>query len=491
MGDGIVRNSSRVLISVALLSGTLVGSVALGVAASIDEAGPAGADSVGFAISCPSVPGLGSVDFPTTVKGSIPAFLAPGDSFVVANLEYDVTIPASVTAAINSGYGPGSTISSSWNTTIDPAGATAVGSSTITANFDTTTVPASGSFLMTAAPTSPTFQSSGGNVSVSVNPTISAYNIVINATPAFGLACSGPSSPPVIAYSSGQPAAFSIPSVIPPLQASVTPGSSAGWAVTFSNPSTLDAKNVSATVIASAGGNPVTFDLNSMSTSGSKCALVSSSPVSRVSCTVGTISAGGSVTEYVEVLTTGLIDGTVVSGAVAATSTNAGNQSASLDPVTVVLLTNGVISLAVPGHTLVSSTAALSLAVPAASTTVKPPPVPVTLQAVDPLTLPTLCNGHCLGSAVLAQGDFSVFKDPAHPISALIQIYYGATIPSGTIYMLKPSGAVVALATCVKVGGKYNTPCRKGKETTIGAAGSLATQDIVYFVGDDPTFARR
>jgi hypothetical protein len=127
----------------------------------------------------------------------------------------------------------------------------------------------------------------------------------------------------------------------------------------------------------------------------------------------------------------------------------------------------------------------------AKATTVKPPPVPVTLQAVDPSTLPTLCNGHCLGGAVVAQGDFSTFSDAAHPIATVIQIYYGAAVPSGTLYMLKPSGTVVALPACVKTGGKYNTPCRNGAEKTVGNAGSRAAQDTVYFVGTDPTFARR
>ena len=215
------------------------------------------------------------------------------------------------------------------------------------------------------------------------------------------------------------------------------------------------------------------------------------------------------MTLYVEVLTTGLADATVVSCALTATSTNAGSQSASLDGVTVEELTNGVIGLAVPGQALVNTTAPLSPTVPAkislklpkekvprtadprraAATTVKPPPVAVTLQAVDPSTLPTLCGGHCLGGAVQAQGNFSTFSDAAHPISTVIQIYYGATIPSGTLYMLKPSGTVVAVPACQKVGGKYNTPCRNGSEKTIGAVGSRATQDTVYFVGTDPTFA--
>ena len=77
---------------------------------------------------------------------------------------------------------------------------------------------------------------------------------------------------------------------------------------------------------------------------------------------------------------------------------------------------------------------------------------------------------------------------------AVIKFFYGLKVPTGTVYMLKPSGTkVVKLATCKTSSLGYNTPCVYGKEQILGTAAhdSLYAQDTVYFTGADPVMGRR
>ena len=127
--------------------------------------------------------------------------------------------------------------------------------------------------------------------------------------------------------------------------------------------------------------------------------------------------------------------------------------------------------------------------------TVKPPPVGITLESLPSSDEPALCppaDGDCPADVIEVEGNFSAYVSQAHPVSAVIQIYFGSSVPAGlNMYMLEFSGSVVKLPACVKTAGDYNTPCVKGKQKTIGSSGDLSVQATVLFTANDPGFTFR
>ncbi len=63
------------------------------------------------------------------------------------------------------------------------------------------------------------------------------------------------------------------------------------------------------------------------------------------------------------------------------------------------------------------------------------------------------------------EGNFTLYTSMATPISAVIEIFYGSTVPTGKIYFQTAAAAAqVKLTACVMTGGKYNTPCVRRRE---------------------------
>ena len=90
------------------------------------------------------------------------------------------------------------------------------------------------------------------------------------------------------------------------------------------------------------------------------------------------------------------------------------------------------------------------------------------------------------------EGNFASYTSTATPISAVIEIFYGATVPAGSMYFQSSAGtSPELLPVCVKTGGHYNTPCVNGPEQIIGKTGKKATEDTVFFTGGDPLVGRR
>jgi hypothetical protein len=130
------------------------------------------------------------------------------------------------------------------------------------------------------------------------------------------------------------------------------------------------------------------------------------------------------------------------------------------------------------------------------SITIKPPPVAVTLESLAPSAEPALCppsgNLKCEGNIIQVFGNFSLYTSKLNPISTVVKFFYGASVPSGTVYFLGSSGKkAVKLAACKKSSTGYNTPCVFGKEVVAGTAGNKYAQDTVYFNGNDPAMGRR
>jgi hypothetical protein len=124
------------------------------------------------------------------------------------------------------------------------------------------------------------------------------------------------------------------------------------------------------------------------------------------------------------------------------------------------------------------------------------PPVAVTLQSLAPSAEPALCpptgTTKCEGDIVEAFGNFAPYTSNLTPITAVVQFFYGNSIPSGTIYFLKPNGKTVdKLALCKKTANGYDTPCLASAEQHLGTTGNLYAQDTVYFTGNDPVMGRR
>ncbi|MEI7859050.1 MAG: IPT/TIG domain-containing protein [Acidimicrobiales bacterium] len=296
---------------------------------------------------------------------------------------------------------------------------------------------------------------------------------------------------------------------VAPLQGKVTPGSDAAWSVTVANTSTSPVTGVSLQATVDAEGSPITFNTAGMQAAGTTCIA---SGANQASCTLGTVKAGTTATVTLQVQTSGLAAGTAISGSVTATSTSGAAASALLAAVSVVTIAAGVITIADPGVPVASSPTPPSATTPsvvrlklprariakthalvklAGSNKTTPPPVAITLQSLPASSVPTLCQAGCLGAVVLVSGSFGAYSSRSHPISVVVQIYYGTSVPTGAVAMLKDNGVAVSLPACTKLAGVYNTPCVNGAERTLGASGARYTQDTVYFAGGDPFFSRR
>jgi hypothetical protein len=308
----------------------------------------------------------------------------------------------------------------------------------------------------------------------------------------------------------------------PPLQAQVSSGTDGGWGATIADTSRAAVTGLSASVSLSEGGTSVSYDLSGMRASGTSC---SSSGSGKITCSIGTLAAGATHTLDVLVNTAGLAQGTTISGSATVTSSNAGSKSTAFGPLRIIVVQggNGTAAVAAPGVALASTKAALNkakasvtLTLPNAkikkagradqlslgpwsgTTLVNPPPVAVTLESLAASKEPALCpltgSLKCEGNIVQASGNFSAFINKQSPITAVLKFFYGKSVPSGKVYMLKQNGkSVLKLATCTKSASGYNTPCVFGKEVTGGTASqdSLYAQDTVYFTGADPIMGRR
>jgi hypothetical protein len=308
---------------------------------------------------------------------------------------------------------------------------------------------------------------------------------------------------------------FQVPSSVPPLQSQVSTPSDAGWAIQITNTSTVNVTGLSAAISVQGGGGTLTYDFTGMSDTGTTC---TSSGTNDATCSVGTLARGATDTLNILVKTTGLPQGTTITGTSDVTSTNASSQSSSLTGVNVVVIPAGTDAVAVPTVALSSSSKKPSAKVPAKTTLtlpakvpamgpfeigsdvgplarVKGPPVSVTLEPLAGSQDPELCpaaSGGCEGDIIEIEGDFSAYTSTATPVSAVIEIFYGASVPSGSMYYQDSAGDTpVALPACVKTGRHYNTPCVDGPEQIIGKTGKKSSEDTVFFTGGDPLVGRR
>jgi len=347
-----------------------------------------------------------------------------------------------------------------------------------------------------------------GDVDTSLTYLISGTPSAVSSdcTPPAGIAALDSTA---VNASSSSPS-FQIPPSTPPLDSQVSVPDDAGWAIQITNTSTDAVHGVSAVVTGEAGVNSVTYDFAGMADTATHC---TSSGAGEATCNVGVLSSGDSVTLNVLVLTTGLAQSTSISGSVDVSASDASSQSSDLGETEVEVIQNGAAAVAVPTVPVESSTSKLSHKVPAKGTLTLPkkipamgpfepllgkvsgPPVPVTLQALDGTQDPELCppsSGGCKGDIVEIEGNFSAYTSASKPISVKVQIFYGSTVPSGSIYFQDSANdSPQALPACVKTNGDYNTPCVDGAEQITGATGKKSTEDIIFFTGDDPLVGRR
>jgi len=310
---------------------------------------------------------------------------------------------------------------------------------------------------------------------------------------------------------SGANARFQVPPSVPPLSSQVSSPFDAGWAIEIANTSTVSVTGLSAQVTVHGKGT-LTYDLAGMADTGTTCV---SSGANLATCSVGTLSGGATETLNILVETTGLAQGTAITGSVNVTSTNAASHSAALTAVNVVVVTNGAAAVAVPAAALASSTAKLSVIgakvtltlpkkvpvmgpfedSPLGAGKVKGPPVSVTLAPLADSQDPELCppsTGGCEGEITQIEGSFAAYTSMSKPISAVIEIYYGSTPPAGSMYFQDSAGATPSLlSACVKTAGLYNTPCVDGPEQIVGGSGKKSTEDTIFFTGGDPLVGRR
>jgi len=494
---------------------------------------------VGTGYSC-TVPGLsGTVDFPVVFSESQspPTSVDVGGTFPTA-LGAQVTIPESVINHFISVGGTSLTIASQ-TTTED--GLTSVGGTPSGAVNPDTESAAANNLPKTDSPLVPntsytygtsynpvTWQAGPGTGEVVFVPGhISAeVTLVVHGTPTSeSISCTPPSGVGSLGSTTVDPApshpVYQVPASTPPLQNQVSGGTDGGWGATVANTSKASVTGLSATVHVTDGGAPLTFDLAAMSASGTTCAS-SGSGSGSVTCSIGTLAAGTSDTLNLLVNTTGLANGITITGTGSVTSTNAGDASTSLGSIGVVVVAagNGTKAVAAPGIPLASTKKTLKSAkakviltlprkptkkavatplnLPFASGSVigNQPPVAVTLQSLAPSAEPALCpptgTTKCEGDIVEAFGNFAPYTSNLTPITAVVQFFYGNSIPSGTIYFLKPNGKTVdKLALCKKTANGYDTPCLASAEQHLGTTGNLYAQDTVYFTGNDPVMGRR
>jgi hypothetical protein len=308
---------------------------------------------------------------------------------------------------------------------------------------------------------------------------------------------------------------FQVPSSVPPLQSQVSAPLDAGWGIEIANTSTVNVTGLSAAIAVQGGGGTLSYDFTGMSNTGTTC---TSSGTNDATCSLGTLAGGATDTLNILVETTGLAEGTTITGTANITSSNASAQSSSLTGVNVVVVPAGAEAVAVPTVALSSSSKKPSRNLPAKTTLtlpakvpamgpfeirsnvgplvkVKGPPVSVTLEALAGSQDPELCppdSGGCKGDVMEIEGNFSAYTSTATPISAVIEIFYGTHVPAGSMYYQDAAGDTpVALPACVKTGRHYNTPCVDGPEQIIGKTGKKSSEDTVFFTGGDPLVGRR
>jgi len=309
---------------------------------------------------------------------------------------------------------------------------------------------------------------------------------------------------------SGPTPSFQVPPTVPPLQSQVTARLDAGWALEITNTSTADVNGISAATTVHGTGT-LTYDLAGMANTGTDC---TSSGPNMATCDVGTLAGGASETLNILVETTGLANGTSITGSASVTSSNASAQSSSLGSINVVVVQNGAVAVAVPTVPVRSNPpppspdvpAKVRLTLPATvpvmgpfgqspDAKVKGPPVSVTLVPLAGSQDPELCppsTGGCEGDIMEINGNFSGYTSTADPISVVVKVFYGLSVPAGSMYFQNSASATpVLLPACVKTAGKYNTPCVDGPEKIVGAAGNLYSADTVFFTGNDPLVGRR
>ena len=478
---------------------------------------------------------LGVVDFPV-VLSSVPApphTITRGGTFPTA-LAAQVTVPASV---INEAISAGATQFTVGSQTVTIDGTTSMGAPSGAVSPDTeqaaaTDLPATDQDFVSNTPYTfdttynpVTWQTGPGTGLVDFVPgaIVDFATYVIHGTPStLQITCRAPSGVAALNSTTVTPPtstpSFQVPATTPPLQNQVSAGTDGGWAVTIANTSEDTVTKVSAAVTATDGGPTVAFDTAAMAASGTSCSPAGSG---KLTCSVGELGAGDSATLDVLVDTGDLTPGASIAGAAAVTSSNASGHSSSLGAieVTVVQAGNGIKAVAAPGIPLASTKkplrtakAKVTLTLPkktakkagarralpfvSAAIIGNQPPVAVTLQSLPSSAEPALCpqtgSTRCQGNIVEAFGNFAAYTSKLTPITAVVQFFYGATIPTGSVYFLKPNGKTVdKLSLCKKTANGYDTPCLATAERHLGTTGNRYAQDTVYFTGNDPVMGRR
>jgi hypothetical protein len=482
--------------------------------------------------SC-NVPGFGTTTDPVVVSEtpSPPSSITAPGTFQTT-LSADFTVPANVlNAAVSDGVTSVTLDSVSFTVNgltpdDDPSNSVTPNSLSASAtNLPITFTPQTNTpftFATTYNPETWQTASNPGTVNFTPGQIVVDYTYVVSGSPnAESADCSPPSGiaaldSTVVNATSPTPS-FEAPASVPPLQAEVTAPLADGWAIAVTNTSMVPVDGLSAQVTVGDGGAPLTYDLAGMAKAGTSC---SSSGSGTATCNVGALGPGDTRTINALVDTTGLAEGTSITGTVDVTSSNAGSQSSSLGAVSVVVVENGAVAVAVPKVAVTSTTAPLSDSVPSKVTlklprkvpvmsgpfegaaghengpaSAKGPPVAVTLEPLASSQDPEMCpasSGGCDGDIVEIGGDFSAYTSTAKPISAVVKIFYGVTVPAASMYFQdSPNDGPQELTACLKTAGQYNTPCVKGKEKIIGSRGNLSTQDTIYFTGGDPLVGRK
>ncbi len=482
-----------------------------------------------------AVPGLGATSFPVAVAESPtpPSSQTAGATFQ-EDLAEQVTVPSS---AVNYFLGQGAsalTVESQAATENglasadgSPSGAVNPSSETASATDVPQTYPLTSDTSVTYQTTYDpvTWQTGPGTGTVYLTPgdidIVVTY--VVSGTPTTEtVPCTPPPTVGTLDTTMVNPAtstpSYGVPTSSPPVANQVSAGTDDGWTVTVTNTSTQAVTGLQTQVTVGDGdATPPSFDTTAIAHSGTTGCTVTSPGV--LTCTDASLAVGASDTINALVETTGLAQGTDVTGTAAVTSSNAGSASDTLDQFSLVVVNNGIEGAATPGVKITSSTAPLSQSggavtlklpkkVPAGMGPMDPaggsnakskkvigPEVGLTLESLPASDEPALCppaEGGCPGDVVVVEGNFSSYVSQADPVSAKIEIYFGNSVPAGgSMYMLKPSGTVVELAACVKTGVDYKTPCVKGKPKTIGKSGDLSSEATVLFTGNDPGFTFR
>jgi hypothetical protein len=503
---------------------------------------------VGTGYSCTISGDSTTTSFPVVMSESPapPSSIDEGGTFSTA-LAAQVTVPASV---IDHFIAAGATSLTVASQTSDEDGLTSVGGSSsgaVDPNTESATadnLPQSDTTLVADTPYTydtaynpVTWQTGPGTGKVYFVPGAidGELTFVVHGTPTSeSLSCAPPSGVAALGSTTVDPPSsspsYQVPSPTPPLQNQVSAGTDGGWALTIANTSKTTVAGLSASVSVTDGAGPVTYDLTGMSASGTTCTGDGSG---KVTCTVGSLASGNSDTLNLLVDTTGLIDGTTLIGSTTITSAVAGTKSSTLSAVKVVVVEsgNGTEAVAAPGIPLASTKRTLKLAkakvtltlpktkikttkkpdagsdtanpitplmapFAAATVTENPPPVAVTLKSLAPSAEPALCpptgTTKCEGNIIEAYGNFAVYTSNLSPIQAVVQFFYGSSIPKGTVYFLKPNGKTVdKLAVCKRTSAGYDTPCLASAEKDLGTTGNKYAQDTVYFTGNDPIMGRR